>query len=210
MPGLLQQLITDARWQMRPGGLGAANGGDGLQYPYVIDATGIIYLTRDPDLAFWHAGDRKGNATSIPVHFPVGGLQDVTPAQWASGLALFQMLATHYHFPADAVRGHLEWPEADTICPGPRLMQRIRAHRRDVLNPGAGLYRVKQSVPAALIREGPGTTYPVALGGAARRWPGDRVAFDAVVQGAAVGKDTRWGHLDDATGFMSMTLVEAL
>lgn len=183
--------------------------GDGLQYHLCVLSDGSIYQTRNLDLPAWHCGDAVGNASSLAVHLPLGGTQDATPAQWAATEQLFLALIAEYGMPGDrqAVKGHDAW--SDTLCPGPQLKRRLVAWRQGAA-PAGGLFRIRTDVPAANVREGPGTGFPIALGGKARMWPGDVVDADALVEGEAVGGDRVWLHRRDGVGFVHRSLVEGL
>lgn len=181
---------------------------DSLQYHYCVLSDGQILLARDPKLPAWHCGVTEGNQTSLAVHLPLGGLQDATPAQWAATTRLFEALITEHRLAGrQVVRGHREWKS--TACPGPHLTRRLDAWRSQ-LPPAGGLYRIRADVAAANVRQGPGTAFPVALGGKAVMWPGDVLDADAVTQGEAVGGDTRWLHRRDGLGFVHHSLVEGL
>lgn len=181
---------------------------DSLQYHYCVLSDGAILLTRDPNLTAWHCGVTEGNETSLAVHLPLGGLQDATLVQWAATCRLFEaLIAEHKLAGRQVVRGHREWK--DTLCPGPNLTRRLEAWRADG-RPAGGLYRIRADVAAANVREGPGTAFPVALGGRAQMWPGDVLDADAVTEGEAVGGDSRWLHRRDGLGFVHYSLVEGL
>lgn len=125
--GELRQLTADARYQMRPGGLGSPKGGDGLQYHYAVGADGTIYQCRDEAATLWHCAHATGNQWSLSIHLPLGGEQDATDEQWASTLALFTWLCARCMIPTGRVRGHQEW--SGSQCPGPHLMPRLRTWR---------------------------------------------------------------------------------
>jgi hypothetical protein len=183
-------------------------GADSLQYHYCVLSDGQILLSRDPELTAWHCGVTEGNETSLAIHLPLGGLQDATPVQWAATTRLFEaLIAEHKLAGRQSVRGHREWK--DTLCPGPHLTRRLEAWRAGS-RPDGGLYRIRGDVAAANVREGPGTHFPVALGGRAQMWPGDVIDADAITEGEAVGGDKRWLHRRDGLGFVHYSLVEGL
>ncbi len=72
--------------------------------------------------------------------------------------------------------------------------------------PTPGRYAVVAD--SANIREGPGRTFPVALGGTARRPHGSVLELDEIIMGERIGDNPWWGHLADATGFVSLTVVK--
>jgi len=207
--GLLNQMIADAQWQMRPGGLGSADGGDGIQYHYVIANDGLIYQLRDATAKLWHCGDSDGNAHSLSLHLPLGGSQNTTAVQWSATLNLIKALMTDWNVKNARVLGHLEWPQSSTICPGPIILPKLKAWRNDQESQG-GVTHIIKDVAAANIREGPGTTFPVALGGKAVMFPGDTLVYDAIIKGQTIGGDNRWLHLSSSIGFVHVSLVDSL
>lgn len=207
--GLLNQMIADAQWQMRPGGLGTANGGDGIQYHYVVASDGLIYQLRDATAMLWHCGDSDGNAHSFALHLPLGGSQSPTGVQWSAILNLIQALMTDWNIKSSRVLGHLEWPQAKTICPGPIILPKIQAFRNGQEHQG-GVTHIAKDVASANVREGPATTYPIALGGKAIMFPNDTLIYDAIIKGQTIGGDNRWLHRSDGVGFVSATLVDVL
>src|SRR5438105_4643558 len=76
--GLIDQLIADARWQMRPGWGGTVGGADGLMYHLVIASDGAAYQARDLDALLWHCAHADGNAHGLALHFPLGTNQAPT------------------------------------------------------------------------------------------------------------------------------------
>jgi hypothetical protein len=202
---LRQIIAVDAPWHQQNPNIR----GDSLQYHLCVLSDGTIYQTRDLGLPASHAGHAEANRSSIAVHLPLGGLQDATAAQWRATEALFAALVAEYGMRGGraAVRGHQEWKA--TECPGPRLMPRLVAWREGVAPTGA-FYRIRADVPAANVREGPGTRFPVALGGKAKMYPGDVLDADAITQGDPVGGDPAWAHRRDGVGFVHMSLLEVL
>jgi hypothetical protein len=208
--GLIDQLIIDAQWQMRPGGLGATDGGDGLQYAVVFAADGQIYQTRDWNAVLWHCGNADGNANSLALHFPLGGDQDATDAQWAAFSRFCDATIATWGISGRArVFGHHEWSES--ICPGAFLWPRLVNWRQDPMQQlgEAGNYRVKS---LSWLRQGPGVHFPRAFDASTGTpFVLERdavVAVDAVVIGAPVKGDPRWGHLADGRGFVHLSQIE--
>lgn len=105
-------------------------GADSLQYHFVILDDGSIWQTRDLGLIAWHCGHPWANEYTIAVHFPVGGIQDVTEAAWASGVRLAEALRADNGFGKQMVRGHKEWGKSE--CPGTKIQPRIEAYRKTV------------------------------------------------------------------------------
>jgi hypothetical protein len=202
--GELAQLVTDARWQMRPGGLGAKDGGDGLQYHFVVLSDGRVAQTREVDALLWHCANAEGNRRSLSVHLPVGGDQDATAAQWEATTRLFETLIAEFGMAGRSrVYGHQEW--SDSSCPGPLLMERLRLWREQAQpRPMAQFYRVRYD--DTNVRQGPGLGFPVAL----VTQPGHVFAADALVAGQSIGGEERWLHRADGIGFVHLSVVEAV
>jgi hypothetical protein len=191
------------------GGLGA----DGLQYHFFIPASGQIYQARNESDELWHCANAVGNRTSIAVNLPLDSLHDATGAQWLAFTQLADELIAHYHMAGrSVVAGHREWPRSDgktqSPCPGPLLTRRLQIWRGQVSEPTH--YRV--TVGTALIRQGPGQQFKVALDGSARLHQGDPFAVDSVTNGAAPhgSTDRRWLHLASGVGFIHNSLAERL
>lgn len=208
----IAQLIGDARYHMRPGGVGAANGADGIQYHLAILSDGTFYQLRDLDAELWHCANAAGNSSSIAIHLPLGGTQDATAPQWQAFGVLSDALIADYRMAGrSAVRGHREWPRSDgkpqSTCPGPLLMARLIDWRQTRTSEPACL-RFRVIVDVVNIREGKGTQYPVALHGTATLARG--TVFDAseIVIGTPVAGDPRWVHRADQIGFVHMSCVE--
>jgi hypothetical protein len=186
-------------------------GADSLMYHLVVLSDGSIHQTRDYDLIAWHCRNREGNHHSLAIHLPVGGAQRPTARQWDATVGLFEALIEDYDLEGrSVVKGHREW--SATECPGPILMERLRAWRgaADDQSPapsGGGFYRVRRDVSAARIRTGPGRDFPVALNGLARMWPGDLLEADKVVEGETIAGDRRWVHRRDGLGYVHVSLV---
>src|SRR5580765_3085836 len=67
-------------------------GADSLQYHFVVYTNGDIDQTRDLNLIAWHCRNVTGNESSIAIHCPIGGIQDVTDSQLASLTKLTDIL----------------------------------------------------------------------------------------------------------------------
>ena len=209
VPALEQlQLAGDARFHMKApaaGGLGA----DGIQYHYAVLSDGTTCQLRDESAVLWHCANAVGNNQHISVHLPLGGAQDATPAQWRATTDLFADLARRYGWAArSAVLGHREWPRSDgrpqKSCPGPILFKRLQQWRGALA--ADACYRV--AVDSALIREGPGQQYRVALGGTAKLPRGSELTVGAIVNGTppAGSTDGRWLWLRSGVGFVHISL----
>ncbi len=184
-------------------------GADSLMYHLVVLSDGSIHQTRDYDLIAWHCRHREGNHHSLAIHLPVGGAQRATTRQWDATVALFEALIDEHDLDGRrVVKGHREW--SATECPGPLLMDRLRAWRAgdaEAPPPSGGFYRVRRDVSAARIRTGPGRDFPVALDGLARMWPGDLLDADQIVDGEAIAGERRWAHRRDGLGYVHFSLV---
>lgn len=204
-----RQLQADARYHMRPDTLGA----DGIQYHYAALPDGSIACLRDEHDVLWHAANTTANAWHLAVHLPLGGAQAPTPAQWAATSALLDALIVRHGWAGrQAIRGHREWPRSDgkpqKSCPGPIVFRLLTQWRGQLAGPAS--YRV--AVGVALIREGPGQAFRVALGGTAKLPCGAEAVVDTIVDGAAPrgSTDPRWAHLASGVGFVHLSLLEAL
>jgi hypothetical protein len=103
---------------------------DGICYHYAIIPDGTVFQLRDLDTILWHCAHAKGNAHSIAVHFPLGGNQQPTSAQWAAFEALSDALISKFGMGGrKAVKGHFEWSKS--ACPGPHLKRRLREYRKE-------------------------------------------------------------------------------
>lgn len=204
--GLLNQLIIDANYQMQPGALNAPDGGDGLQYHAVVASDGKIYQTRDWNAFLWHSGDSDGNAHSLSLHLPLGGSQDATTVQWNSMLNLIKALRADWKITnTSRIKGHKEWSQSSTVCPGTLILPRVIAYRNGTVHQG-GVTHISKDVAAGNIRQGPGTTFPIA----GTMYPGDTVVYDAIIKGQSIGGDDRWLHLSSGLGFLSATLMDTI
>ncbi len=204
--GELSQLRVDASYQMRPGALGSATGGDGLQYHFAVLSDGGIYQTRALDATLWHCGHVEGNRWSLAIHLPLGGPQDATPAQWAGLTHLFDWLRQTYAIPVARILGHTEW--GTSVCPGPNLMRRLISWRTTA--PATPFTRTLTLKTATPIYEGPATTFPIALQGAATLAAGAPVPVDAIVTGPLTANDRRWLHLANGVGFIPLGATTGL
>ena len=204
------QLASDARYHMRPDLIG----GDGIQYHYAVLSNGDVCQLRDETAILWHSANAVGNNTHLAIHLPIGGAQAPTPVQWRATTDLFDELIGRYHWSGRSViLGHREWPRSDgkpqKSCPGPIVFRMLQLWRGQLAaQSSATNYRV--AVDTALIREGPGQQYKVALGGFARLHKGDLVTADAIVQGTPPkgSQDARWAHSATQVGFVHVSVLE--
>ena len=203
----LNQLKIDARYHMRPGALGSAKGGDGLQYHFAVLSDGTIYQTRALDSILWHCGHKTGNSWSLSVQLPLGGNQDATDSQWAATTLLFDWLRREFAIPTDRILGHCEWGTKPD-CPGPSLLPRLVRWRKAAAS--TPLHRGFAIARATAIYEGPSPRYPVALRGQATLAPAAAVEVDAIVIGTFEAGDSRWLHLKNGVGFIPLGATAGL
>lgn len=213
--GLIEQLIADSNWQMRPGWGNTKNGAPHLMYGYVVDTDGVIYRTARPDEMLWHCAHQVGNSRGLAIHFPIGEGQDVTPWQWTVGLRLVEALRQDYNVVKKRVFGHLEWTGL-TKCPGPRLMGRLLAYRGNTPAPAPtvvpGLRKFRVIAEDGLkIRQGPAKAFPEA----GKLKFGQTFWVDVIKpNGERVDGNPNWAHMafvaheQADVGFLSMRWLE--
>ena len=209
----IKQLVFDATYHMRPDAFGVGAPGDGVQYHFAVLSDGQICQLRDPDAHLWHAANADANRSSTAIHLPVGVGQTPTAVQWDR----FKQLAnTLTHGDRAKVKGHREWPKyqnqngrlvqvPNSACPGDLLMAMLKVWR------GTVRYAVAAAA-GANIRQGPATTFPVALDGTAKLDQGAVIEIDGILDGVAPDGqgDTRWVHLKNGIGFIWLPLLRAL
>lgn len=194
----IAQLQFDATYQMRPGALGAASGGDGIQYHGATLSDGLNLQLRDWEAMLWHSGNYVGNTQSIAWHVPLGGYQQPTQAQLKSLFDVVIPALMHaYAIPVANVKGHREWKATD--CPGtlfPYLLQWRADHA--ALRWFVTLANVK-------VRESPeikADNSNVALHGTAIIPAGTTFAVDKLVEGKPYLGVSTYVHRADGLGFM--------
>jgi N-acetylmuramoyl-L-alanine amidase len=209
--GAIRQLALDAQYQMAdPGRVFGAQGADGLQYHIAIDIDGVISLCRPLALTLWHAGHAEPNNHGLSVHLLLGESQSPSSAQWDATIRVCAWFCRELGLRRDVVRGHKEWGGRwPTACPGAPIMQRLDDWR-DAEADDLTIDRYVVTVAVALVREGPGRTFPVALDGAARLAQGMVIECDAVVTGQWIAGTDRWVHLADGRGFVHTGAVRPL
>lgn len=198
----IAQLQFDATWHMRPGALGAASGGDGIQYHGATLNTGKNVQLRDWNALLWHCGNFVGNQESIAWHVPIGGFQTATLAQLNS---LFNVVIPTFmrEYPSIAyvnVKGHKEWKPTD--CPG-TLYREILDWRADHAQKPILLYY--KTLANVKVRESPeikADNSNVALHGTAVI-PKDTIfAVDKLIDGVPYLGVKTYVHRADGLGFM--------
>ncbi len=201
--GEIRQLESDARYHMRPDVLSA----DGIQYHYAVLSDGQVARLRDDRAILWHCANASGNAHHLAIHLPLGGAQRPTDAQWRATCDLFDRLVVGYNWHSrNVILGHREWPRSDgkpqKSCPGPIVFRMLQIWRGQLHEAQPSHYRV--TVDTALIREGPGQQFKVALNGAARLHRGDFFTVDSITHGTPPKGSTnpRWLHLGTGVGFI--------
>ncbi len=221
---LLSQLVGDATWQMRPGGLGAKEGGDGLQYHYVIGAEPQVYQCRDELAMLWHCANAVGNAQSISIHVPVGqdalGLfpQPISDEHWALVVQLAEWLLLKHNLPYTAFRGHWEW--SSNACPGNHLKPRLLAWRaakasaQPTPQPSFTYYTVKNGL--ALVRTAPSAderksrVVLTLRQGTPEATIGIREIVTGDWAGSGVSRSNKWLWLFDGRGFIHSSAMKLL
>jgi hypothetical protein len=200
--GEIAQLQFDATWHMRPGALGATNGGDGLQYHGATLSNGINLQLRDWWALLWHCGNQIGNLRSIAWHVPIGGFQQPTDAQLHQVFGVvIPAFQREFHITHVEIKAHKEWKSTD--CPGVPLMAALLRWRDtfDITVP-VTWYRTLVNV---FVRETP-EIQPlkanVALNGTALIEKGTTFAVDAIVRGTPYRGVTTYIHRADQLGFM--------
>ena len=213
--GEIRQLYADARYHMQPGGAFGADGADGIQYHYAILADGQACQLRDETAVLWHCANITGNKAHIAIALPLGGAQRPTDAQWRGTTDLFSQLMARYGWTTrNAIVGHREWPRSDgkpqKSCPGPIVFRMLQIWRGQITAPALTRYRV--NVPIALVREGPGQQFRVALKGTAKMREGDVFAADSITIGTAPSgsSNPQWVHRADGVGFIHSSLLTPL
>jgi len=71
-------------------------------------------------------------------------------------------------------------------------------------------YTIKSGIDFAAIREGPGTSYPIALDGSAKLYPGETFPYDTSVEGESIEGNNAWIHHSAGIGFIHSSLIEEL
>jgi hypothetical protein len=204
-----------------------------IAYHYVIDAQGRVYQCRDDTEHTWHCANWTGNTSSIAVHFPLGGTQDATDAQWQALLDLTTLLAQRHGFSPDNLYSHREWPHGDgavqpgrwvgqTSCFGAPLNVRLKQHRTragegTVLERFSPLrtYRVVHGIDFAAIRESWSIESPIADEEKAQLVPGAHFLAGAMLHGQDLGGNSTWVWVVEAgeyrePGFIHSSIVELL
>lgn len=207
--GELAQLATDARYHLRPGVI-APGGADGIQYHYAVLSSGEVCRLRDDDAILWHCANTAGNRDHLAIALPLGGAQIPTATQWQATTDLFAALMLRYGWTdRGAIKGHREWPRSDgkpqKSCPGPVIFRLLQQWRGEL----AADARYRIAVDTALIREGPGQQYRVALGGTAQLHRGDPFTVGAIVPGTppAGHLNPNWLWLRSGVGFVHASLA---
>lgn len=205
--GEKDQLRSDARYQMKPGALGAPSGGDGIQYHGATFSNGENAQLRDWADLLWHCRNAEGNNYSISWHLPLGGDQQPTDRQIEALRVVIDAFRRQYpKIAVTAVKGHKEW--ASTSCPG-SIMPFIQAYRAAGTF-GKGIIYYKTLVNAN-CRIAPDVSAPIALNGTAITPAGTIFGVDANnVVGAPYKGDNIYVHRADGIGFYHHSVVSAL
>jgi hypothetical protein len=228
----LQRILNEAIYQLqknwaKPGRRPIY--GDRFMYDLVVLSDGGIVRTGDRR-QFWHCANALGNRASWSVHAMLGSGQDLAAPQRASLFALFDALRSDGGIPRRNVVAHCEWPmtgarpvrstsyrllAGQSECPGATLFPHIAAYRAlsDVSAPAVPEYRCRYN--GSRVRQGPGQQFGQAID--RQKQPiymqaGEVKPFDAVVNGTPPegSTDPRWAHRADHSGFVHISLLEAL
>jgi len=224
--GEIKQLQSDAQFHITKNW--AENGqpplhGQRIMYDLAVLSDGSAYVLGDPDDLLWHCGNQIGNARSYALHFPIGGVQDVTEPQWQTAMRIYEQLAAHHGWPGTSrLVGHCEWPRKTTgqpvlstdiyrvqphqsMCPGVNIATRMIAYRAR-LTMHMPVATVQPFVvidpcspdPAnnfANVRQAPSLEAPIA----GQLQPGTPVLIDSVSDG--------WAHLAVANPFRDLGFI---
>lgn len=199
--GEIAQLQFDAQWHMRPGGVGAVNGADGIQYHGATLSNGLNIQLRDWSAKLWHCGNEVGNLQSPAWHLPIGKGQQPTQAQLDQVFGVvIPAFQREYHFTHVNVLGHQEWKLTD--CPGTLMIHLMNwRETRDTVLP-ITWYKTLANV---FVRETPEikpNKANVALKGTALIPKGTVFAVNAVVNGKSHNGIDKYVHRADGLGFM--------
>jgi len=215
--GEIAQLQFDSGYHMRPNAFGKNTPGDGIQYHGATLSTGKHVQLRDWQAKLWHCGNKEGNNRSIAWHFPLGGDQVPTDAQWYGFIHEIVPLFRSMYGVVDAnVKMHNEWKA--TECPGNPLIYKIKQWRLGLqptlpipLPVKGGLLWYKTMYPAN-TRIAPDVNSPVATYGNT----GEEVIIPAgtvfgvdalVLYGTPYKGDPVYVHRADQLGFVHNSVV---
>lgn len=199
----LDQMRSDARYHMRKGAFGVANGADGLQYHGGTLSDGSNWRFRDLQDELWHCGNYEGNTFGISWHLPIGKGQSPTSKQLQSLYAVFAAVREIYNISVVNIVGHLEWKATD--CPG-LIMPYIRQYRAQAIIPTPTIWY--RTLYNANVREAPDTNAPIALHGAAVTPAGTTFAIDKIIEdGVPYYGNPVYVHRADGLGFYHMSVV---
>ena len=103
------------------------NGWCDIGYHFVVSQSGQVYeARRDERAPAAHVGGQ--NTGNVGICF-IGNYEEaeVPEAQFAAAARIMGWVRTTHGVPAsrDAIRGHQEWPEQQTACPGRNLLRRL-------------------------------------------------------------------------------------
>ena len=223
--GEIKQLQFDAQFHITknwaPQGSPPLHG-QRIMYDLAVLSDGSAYALGDPDDLLWHCGNEIGNARSYALHFPVGGVQDVTEQQWQTAIRIYEQLAAHHGWPGRSrLVGHCEWPRVtgqpvlsrdhyrvqpnQSMCPGVNIATRLIAYRTGQTTQ-VPVGTVQSFVvidpcspdPAnnfANVRQAPTLAAPIA----GQLQPGTPVLIDSISDG--------WAHLAVANPFRDLGFV---
>lgn len=200
--GEIAQLQFDAVWHMRPGGVGAVNGADGIQYHGATLSDGTNLQLRNWNAKLWHCGNFTGNEESVAWQIPIGGAQRATEIQLHNLFNIVIPSFQHeYGILVVNIKGHMEWKATD--CPG--TLQPLILDWRS-RNSGILELAYYQTLVNVNVRESPEvqSAYPgnIALDGSAVIPAGTRFAVDKIVFGTIYHNVNTYLHRADGLGFI--------
>lgn len=192
--------------------------GHGIMYHFAVLPSGVILQMRDLDEELWHCSNAEGNRTGLACHFPMGGNQAPTVAQWASFGTLALAAGADYGFGIGRIFGHTEWKKyaenaagvlvevPNSLCPGDVIMPMLREWRAQpsgIVVPAAPQMRFLTTLFKANVRTGPAITYPVVM----EMPKGKTAGYDKQIRGEKVRGNNLWWHRGDGLGFVSATVL---
>lgn len=93
------------------------NNWPGLGYHYVVGPNGDVFKTGYASESRWSVGGNNSYTISIML---IGRLHEEEPTEveWDNAVNLASQLANAYNVPVENIKGHREYPNQATLCPG--------------------------------------------------------------------------------------------
>jgi N-acetyl-anhydromuramyl-L-alanine amidase AmpD len=180
----------------------------GVSCHYYIDPDANVFqLVADSDRA-WHAGEGywngiyDGNSYSIGIEISHVQGNEYGPDQWDITAELCRMLISRYAIIQPMICAHAWY-----ATPAGRKVDPTDVSDAQLKSWIAGLYDVhgwwmNATVDLVNVREGPGTQYPVALGGLAQLAPGQVFEVDDHTPSDDPTHPENWLHSSTGIGFV--------